>query len=176
MKYKDSSSFRQALEERLKEIFLTKHIPLSRLRKLISFERYLARLLKMNPGKWILKGGLNLELRLGQIARTTNDIDLLSLEKPENIFELLVHAGRMDLHDYFEFRIGKPNHETFDQPTGTRYNVNALLDGRPFEQFHIDIGVNDPLIEPPEKIKMRSYLDFANIQGSIVPCYSINQQ
>jgi len=174
--YKNGSSFRQALEERLREIFLTKHIPITRLRKLIAFERYLARLLRMNPNAWILKGGLNIEIRLGQRARTTNDMDLLSLEKPEEIFELLVNSSRINLNDYFEFRIQKPNRETFDQTTGARYSINALLDGRSFEQYHIDVGVKDTLIEPPEMIKMHSYLDFANITGTIAPCYSINQQ
>lgn len=176
MIYKTGSAFRQALEHHIREIYLDQNIPLTRLRKFIAFDRFLSRLFKLNPNNWIIKGGLNLEIRLGQFARTTKDIDLLSLERPNNIFDLLLTSSKINLNDFFEFLVHRPIRNTFDLTTGTRYSVNSYLDGRLFEQFHVDIGVNDKLIEPPELLKMHSYLSFAEIDNTVFPCYSINQQ
>ncbi|NMC47282.1 MAG: nucleotidyl transferase AbiEii/AbiGii toxin family protein, partial [Chloroflexi bacterium] len=152
-----------------------KGIPLSRLRKTVAFERLLARLTKSNPGTWILKGGLNMALRLGQYARTTKDIDLLALENPGKIYALLVNSCRTDLEDFFTFYVEKPQNETFENSTGTRYNIESRLDGRMFEQFHVDVSVSDKVIEPPDYLKMSS-LTFANIEPVTIPCYSIHQQ
>jgi len=173
---KRESAFRQALEQRLRTIHYKDKIPLSRLRKTIAFDRFLARLLQINPDKWILKGGLSLELRLGQQARTTKDMDLLSFSQPEEVYGLLFISGKLNLDDYFEFQVNKPINEAFETTAGTRYSINCLVDGRLFEQFHVDIGVNDKLLEPYELLKMPSYLDFAKIDSTKVPCYSINQQ
>ena len=49
---------------------------LARLRKEVAFDRLLARLLVVAPGRWVLKGGLALDFRFGERARTTRDIDL----------------------------------------------------------------------------------------------------
>lgn len=58
MKYSDGSTFRRALEDRLRVESLQTGMPLTRLRKMVAFDRYLARLLTVQPGQWILKGGL----------------------------------------------------------------------------------------------------------------------
>jgi hypothetical protein len=71
MKYKSSRAFRQALEDRLRKDYPRHQIP--RIRKMIAFERLMARL----GEHWILKGGYALQLRI-ENARTTQDIDLLA--------------------------------------------------------------------------------------------------
>ena len=71
MKYASPQAFRQALEERLRRDYPHHRIP--RLRKMIAFERFVARLNE----DWVLKGGYALQLRTEQ-ARTTQDIDLLA--------------------------------------------------------------------------------------------------
>jgi len=43
---------------------------------MVAFDRFLARLGKGEPEAWIAKGGFALQLRLGDRARTTKDIDL----------------------------------------------------------------------------------------------------
>jgi len=78
MKYRNAAALRQALEERLRVQALETGMPLMRLRKMVAFERLLARLVARQDDVWILKGGFALELRLGIRARTTNDLDLLS--------------------------------------------------------------------------------------------------
>jgi hypothetical protein len=64
MQYHSPAAFRAALEARLKDEQTTE-AGLSRLRKRVTFERLLARLVAVAPDAWVLKGGFALELRLG---------------------------------------------------------------------------------------------------------------
>ena len=50
-------------------------ISLTRLRKEVVFDRLLARLLRVAPHRWLLKGALALDFRLEERARTTMDLD-----------------------------------------------------------------------------------------------------
>jgi len=78
VRYKTGAAFRQALGTRIKSISKESGMPLNRLRKLVAFDRFLARLVHDQPDDWVLKGGFALQLRLGERARTTKDIDLLA--------------------------------------------------------------------------------------------------
>ena len=60
MRYATAGAFRQALEERLRQQSIGNNQPLTRLRKMVAFDRFLARLAKSNPGAWIIKGGFAL--------------------------------------------------------------------------------------------------------------------
>ena len=175
MKYDNGSAFRRALEDRLRTMSMQTGMSLTRLRKMVVFDRYLARLLHYQPGRWILKGGLALQLRLGVEARTTKDIDLLLLDIQQNILLALRSAGALDLNDWFSFEIGNPQIET-DEVGGKRYPVRAILDTRDFETFHIDIGMTDALIEAPDQLTTPELLTFADIQPTIIPCYPLTQQ
>jgi hypothetical protein len=64
MKYETGGAFRQALEDRLRVQSASSGSPLVRIRKMIAFERFLARLFTDQPNTWVLKGGLALQLRL----------------------------------------------------------------------------------------------------------------
>ena len=77
MKYATGTDFRRALETRLRTQSQRDGVPLARLRKFVAFDRLLARLLHAEPENWVLKGGLALQLRLGERARTTKDMDVL---------------------------------------------------------------------------------------------------
>ena len=70
MKYATAQAFRQALEEKIRREYQGKDIP--RIRKMVAFERLMARL----DEHWILKGGYAIQLRTEK-ARTTQDVDLL---------------------------------------------------------------------------------------------------
>ena len=172
MKYVSSAAFRRALEDRLRAQSIASGVPLVRLRKMIVFERFLARLMVDQPNNWVLKGGLALQLRLGNRARTTKDIDLLLKgdQHVQNAHQALVRAALLDLSDGFQFQVARP------RSTGMRFPVQGLLDGRAFESFHVDVGMGDPMIEPAEKLTTPALLDFAGIQPSTVPCYPLTQQ
>jgi hypothetical protein len=76
MKYATAGAFRTALEQRLSTASKQTGLSVQRLRKLVVFDRLLARLLVVAPDRWLPKGGLALDLRLGAKARTTKDMDL----------------------------------------------------------------------------------------------------
>ena len=75
-KYSTAKAFRVALEARLKQIANNEHIDLQRLRRLVAFDRLLARIFQSQEKRWVLKGGYAMELRMKE-ARTTKDIDLV---------------------------------------------------------------------------------------------------
>ena len=77
MSYATGADFRRALEDRLRQRGLTTATPLVRMRKMIAFDRLLARLQASDPSAWLLKGGFALQLRFGDRSRTTKDLDLL---------------------------------------------------------------------------------------------------
>lgn len=181
MKYSSGAAFRRALEDRLRARSLKSSVPLVRLRKMVAFDRFLARLFLRQTDNWIVKGGFALQLRLGDRARTTKDIDMLALPQKQEIYPALRQAGILDLGDWFLFDvadsgIGDSAEHTLRDFGGARYQLQALLDGRTFEKFHIDIGVGDPLIDPVEHLKTPAMLAFAGLEPTLVPCYPITQQ
>ncbi len=173
MRYESSAAFRRALEDRLRQQAVRSGTPLVRLRKMVAFERFLARLVAAQPDAWVLKGGLALQLRLPERARTTQDIDLL-LRHPlaaEDVHRLLVAAALLDMGDWFTFEVARPG-----QPAGLRFPVQSLLDGRLFETFHVDVGLGDPLIESADLLTAPPLLAFAEITPVTIPAYPLSQQ
>jgi hypothetical protein len=151
-------------------------IPLARLRKTVAFDRFLARLTQRQPDIWVLKGGFAIQLRLVDKARTTKDIDVLVRAKMTEVLVLLRGAGEFDLQDWFRFEVEQSEGQAPDEFGGNRFHIRALLDGRTFEDFHIDVGIGDPVIDPIDQLKGPPLLDFAGIESTIVPCYPITQQ
>lgn len=76
MTYGTPVALRAALEQRLFNRSNETGIALDRLRRRVLFERIVARLEAAEPGRWVLKGGMALEVRLQDDARLTKDIDL----------------------------------------------------------------------------------------------------
>lgn len=173
MRYETSAGFRRALEERLRQHSQASAMPLARLRKMVAFERFLVRLVTAQPDSWVLKGGLALQFRLGERARTTQDVDLLLREvfSVVEIHQKLVNAALLDLGDWFFFEVAFPS-----QPASLRFGVQSHLDGRLFEKFHVDVGIGDPLIEAVEMLDAPSLLTFAGISPLPIPSYPMAQQ
>jgi len=176
MLYLSGQAFRQALEVRLRSQSLQTHVPLSRLRKLISFERFLARLALYQPGQWLLKGGLALEWRIGSVARSTKDVDVLSLQPLEDARQAIVNAVSHDLDDYFRFVVQHSSDSAGARVgLGLRLQMQAWLDGRLFESFHLDVGWGDPVVDPPQVLSAPPLLQFAGIAPASVLVYPITQ-
>ena len=177
MKYKTGSAFRRALEDRLRGNSLGSGLPLIRLRKLVTFDRLLARLHAASPEAWVLMGGFALQLRFGVRSRTTKDLDLLMRDTSLPAWDMLRQAGSTDLGDWFGFEVGSPQSEPMeDQPGGQRFSVRSLLDGRSFETFHVDVGSGDPIVEQPEILETSELLAFAGIAPVPFPTYPLTQQ
>lgn len=181
-KYEDANAFRKALEDRLKNIAREQAIPLDRLRRRITFDRFLARLFdRRNPKpQWVLKGGYALEFRFHNIARTTKDVDF-SIPHINNADEnvirsLLQDEVKKDLSDWFVFYIGVPMRE-FDQAVygGWRYPVEARVANRVFTKFHIDVGIGDAVISDGEWKKGEDILQFAGIKPAYAAMLPVEQ-
>ena len=174
--YQSGTAFRRALEDRLASQSAKTQMPLIRLRKLVVFDRFLARLVELGPDTWLLKGGLVLQLRLSQHARTTKDMDLLSLVARDEVPQILTRAALLNLQDWFSFAV-RPDTAALPGPGhgGLRFFVTALVAGRTFESFHIDVGSGDPVVEAADKLETPALLAFAGISPVTVPCYPLTQ-
>ena len=173
-RYATATGFRTALETRLRQRAGGSQASLGRLRRQVAFERLLARLFREDGSPWLLKGGYALELRLGDIARATRDLDLgvpdparlaVGGERPgAALREALADAVEHDLGDWFAFAIG-PATADLDGPPGggARYPVDCLLDGRVFAQFHVDVALGDGVAGRPERLAGHDFLAFAGI-------------
>lgn len=180
--YATATSFRRALEDRLKIIAEKQAVPLDRLRRRVAFDRLLARLFDRDKTPlWLLKGGYALEFRYQNIARSTTDIDfsIPKMKEPakEKIRQLLQKAVKKEMEDWFVFLIGAPMKD-FDQAVygGWRYPVETRLDNRQFSRFHLDVGVGDALVSEPEWQRGPELLSFAGIAPVHVAMLPKDQQ
>lgn len=179
-KYRSGSALRTALEERLKQIADKEHIDIQRLRRQVAFDRILSRLLDPDRCDWVLKGGYSMELRFAR-ARATRDLDFTVASRPAGdggtlLDDLQTHAA-IEAEDHFSFRIGEAMADLDAAPYGgARYPVEAIMAGRTFVRFHIDIGVGDVIIDPVEITRPRDWLGFAGIEPPIVRMISGAQQ
>jgi hypothetical protein len=176
MKYTTPGAFRTALEQRLLTMAHAADLPVVRLRKLVVFERLLARLLIVAPDRWLLKGALALDLRLGARSPTTKDMDLARRDNEEAATTDLLAAQAIDLGDSFTFAIERTGRlDAALEGAAVRYHVAAALDGRPFEDVIVDIGFADPIATAPEVLRGPDLLRFAEIEPIAVPAVPIEQ-
>ena len=146
-RYGTSRAFRQAIEARLMAQSKATGVDLGRLRRQVSFERLLARLAGGPAGttSWVLKGGFALELRLGNISRTTRDLDLATLEGEfdgQRMWSHLRAALEEDVDgDYFTFAVAAPRPLAADMAgrPGWRFSVDVRLAGKSFAMVRITV-------------------------------------
>lgn len=175
MKYGSAAAFRSALEQRLKTHSEKSGLSLVRLRKAIVFDRLLARLLASAPTAWVIKGAVALDFRLGDVTRTTKDIDLVHRESLEAAEKELIAAQRVDVDDFFGISFERRG-ELGEQAGGAvRYKATAELAGRLFDEVIVDLGVTELLIEEPEIVRGNSFLEFADIPILDVPTLPLEQ-
>ncbi|MGE0600695.1 MAG: nucleotidyl transferase AbiEii/AbiGii toxin family protein [Dehalococcoidia bacterium] len=135
MRYETAAAFRRALEDRLKERSHRDGARLARLRKHVAFDRLLARLLRVAPDQWALKGGFALQLLMSDRARTTRDIDLAWRVREDELLDRLIEATIEDLGDFFTFRGERTTADPDRMGGAHRFRVEASLAGRLFETF-----------------------------------------
>lgn len=92
------------------------------------------------------------------------------------ILSSLRSAGALDLEDWFQFEVEQNDTQLPDEFKNLRFHIRSLLDGRTFEEFHMDVGIGDPVIDPIDYLEGPSLLDFTGIRPTIIPCYPITQQ
>ena len=83
----------------------------------------------------------------------------------------------MDLGDFFSFRVSEASMDLAGTPYGgARYPADAVMAGRTFVKFHLDIGVGDIIIEPTDMARTRDWLGFAGVDAPSVPMIHREQQ
>lgn len=182
-RFKTAADFKKSLENRLKNMATEKGDNLQRLRRKVAFDRLLAPLFSSEEQSFFLKGGYAMELRL-KTARATKDIDLTSLKRLKGksdllsamILEELRTLARQDLGDFFVYRIGEAQLDLDNPPYGgARYSVTALLDGKVFVRFQLDVGA-DAVVTRIETMRGTDWLGFCGIPSPVFPMISIEQQ
>jgi len=173
MRYATAAAFRMALEEHISRLHKAGGPAIPRLRKRIAFERLLRRLQVSPDSPWVLKGAVALDLRYGNRARATKDMDLgidpsffgPRSHDPSEIAGRLQVAAATPLEDFFIFNLPGEGENIPLEPgvRAYRFRVRASLAGRPFEEFRLDVGLGIQLVTPPEEIPESDTLIFAGI-------------
>lgn len=124
-----------------------------------------------------------MELRISH-ARATKDMDLTCFRRVKDakepigdlILQELQTLVRINLNDHFIFQIGQPQSDIENAPYGgSRHNVTAVIDNRPFVAFHLDVG-GDFLIDSIEKVPGTNWLEFCGIAPPVISMISVEQQ
>lgn len=173
MRYATANAFRTALESRLLDRATAQNIPLIRLRKLVVFDRLIARLMAVAPDRWVLKGAVALQFRAGPEYRTTRDIDFGQRGDEEAATSDLLAAQSLDLGDHFSFVIEREGPiDPADADSAVRYHARAELAGRAFESFIVDVAFGEhgqvvDVLDGPD------LLGFADISPARLPVVSL---
>lgn len=176
MRYATATAFRTALEERLLALSRQRGLPLVRLRKLVAFERLLARLIVAAPDRWVLKGALAFHFRLAARFRTTKDMDLGRWDDERAATDDLVAAQYVELGDHFRFAVERTAKlDQLLEGAAVRYHVSAYLAERRFEELTVDVGFGGPWIAEPEWLSGPDLLSFAEIAPIEVPALPLEQ-
>lgn len=165
MRYETAAAFRMALEQRMKTEAERTGSNLARLRKRVAFELFLRRLAQVAPDRWVLKGALALDFRLGGASRSTKDIDLGRDDDEEAAIEDIAAAQRLRLDDFFTFAASRTDaFDEVDEFQAIRFHVRAELAERVFEQFIVDIGFAKSASSEPDRVRTSDFLSFAGIE------------
>jgi hypothetical protein len=167
--YETAGDLRTALEHRLGNYSQETGVSLDRLRRRVLFERVAARLQAAEPGSWIVKGGMALEVRLRDDARLTKDLDLGLRESefdPEELRERLIDAlGEDPDDDRFVMSVGRIKRcaEDGQGQASWRVPVSSNLAGRPFGVLKLDISPRAHELDATDVMKLPNTLAFAGI-------------
>lgn len=185
MAYETPGALRMALEQRLllrsNDRSRSTQVGLDRLRRRVVFERILARLQAAQPGQWVLKGGMALEVRLHDEARLSKDLDLGLREEvadAEELRERLIEAmGDDPDDDGFGFAVG-PVKRLMEDDAGRltwRVKIAAALAGRAFGAIQVDVSPRAHELDATDYIRLPNSLDFAGIDTPVIEIVGVHR-
>lgn len=181
MTYESARALRTALEHRLLTTASETGVGLDRLRRRVLFERIIARLQTAEPGVWVLKGGMALEVRLSDAARSTKDIDLGLREAVADAADLhdrLIACLSVDpVGDRFIFEVGQPDQLGGDGGGHVtwRVAVAAALADRPFGAIKLDVSPRAHELQETARLTMPNALDFAGIPTTQIEIVDVHR-
>src|SRR5680860_189942 len=169
MTYETPYALRTALEARLLNRTRESGVSLDRLRRRVLFERVLSRLQAAEPGHWVLKGGMALEVRLKDSARLTKDMDLglrAVAVDAEQLRERLIEALSADPYgDRFALEVAAPKRlmEDGDGHETWRVKISAALADKQFGGIQLDISPRSHELDSTETVSLPNSLAFADV-------------
>lgn len=173
-RYVTPQAFKVALETRLRQNAQTGGVALSRVRQLLVFDRWLSRMVLELGDRFVLKGGVALEMRLTQ-ARTTRDVDVRLSGRTTDLLSQLKVVAACETGDHLSFTVVPDRHHPTIQGDGViyqgqRFRVQAHLAGRQYgDPFGLDVAHGDPILRAPDLVTAGDWLAFVGIAPAVVP-------
>lgn len=174
MSYDTPKALRMALEQRLLSRSEATGISLDRLRRRVLFERIVARLQSAEPGLWVIKGGMALEVRLRDDARLTKDLDLglrADVRDGADLEERLIEALSIDADgDRFVLSVGSVKRLTEDDGGRAtwRAQIAATLADKPFGGIQVDVSPRAHELDATDLVPLPNSLEFAGVATPVV--------
>lgn len=171
-------AFKQSIEQRLRDKAASTGSDINRLRQVLVYERFLARVFAVFGEDAILKGGIVLELRLER-ARATKDVDLGLRGNPKTVLERLQEAGQLPLGDFLTFEVTKDaKHPDILAEglsyEGFRFRAQGYLAGQSYgSRYGIDVAMAERAYKPAEFLEGSSFLSFAEISAPRLRVYPV---
>jgi hypothetical protein len=179
--YQSAQALRTALEHRLLARSAKTGASLDRLRRRVMFERVIARFQAAEPGQWVIKGGMALEVRLCDDARLTKDLDLGlrdDVDSAPDLHERLIDILTTELdHDHFLFTVSPPERLRDDGggfPTW-RAKVSAQLADKPFGRLQLDVSPRAHELRSTDMLAIPNSLAFAGIPAVAAEAIDIHR-
>lgn len=181
MNYDSPQALRAALEHRLLTTSQETGIALDRLRRRVLFERIVSRLQIAEPGLWVLKGGMALEVRLSDAARLTKDIDVGLRDVVVNaadLHERLIDALSIDpFEDWFVLEVAEPAalREDGGGHLTWRVSVAATLADKHFGSIKLDVSPRAHELHATDRLPLPNSLDFAGTPTTDVEIVDVHR-
>lgn len=171
--YATPAAFRAAVEARLRERSRQLGVPTYVVRRQAALERLAARLSKVAPERWALKGGFALETRLGERARASLDLDAEHRHGAEAARADLQRAAIEDVGDHFAFAVvGSEELSESGLRLAVRYKLESALAGRTFEPLQVDVTFAAPApwdAKPAVRAGILAEFGFEDVEVLLVP-------
>ncbi|MEZ0165486.1 nucleotidyl transferase AbiEii/AbiGii toxin family protein [Kineococcus sp. LSe6-4] len=172
-------ALRASLDAKLLATAQQRAVDVNRLRRHLTFQRMLRRLVA--DGGWVLKGGYLLEARLGARARATRDMDLTSAVELDGseLRDAVADALAEDVDgDGFVFRVTAARaHLAGEQfGAGAHLSVAADLAGRPFASVRLDVVARPGEVAGgTEDVELVPVVEVADWEPVVVPAVDLGQ-
>jgi predicted nucleotidyltransferase component of viral defense system len=147
----------------------------------VLFERIVARLHNADPGLWVLKGGMALEVRLRDEARLTKDLDLglrADVRGSNALRDRIIEALSVDADgDGFALSVSSMKRlmEDSEGRATWRANVAADLADKPFGRMQVDVSPRMHEIDVTDFIPLPNSLGFAGITTPTIEVVSLDR-
>lgn len=171
--YPNPAAFRAAIDIRLRNHARKVGTPVQVVRRQAALERLMARLGRVAPGRWALKGGLALDTRQPEHARASMDMDIDHVLGAAAARQDLLRAAAEDLDDHFAFALlGTEEVQEGGRRLALRYRFEASVAGVAFEPVQVDVTTLAPEVwevEPAQRPGLLSDVGLGPIEVMLVP-------